>query len=95
MLPHVLALNAPAAPAAERRIATALSATSALDGLLALRQRLGGPVALRDLGLEESQIPDAVAAILPVVPPSNPAPVTADDLDRLLRAAWAGAAPHS
>jgi alcohol dehydrogenase class IV len=95
VLPHVLALNAPAAPAAERRIATALSATTALDGLLALRERLGGPVALRDLGLEESQIPDAVAAMLPVVPPSNPAPVTADDLDRLLRAAWAGAAPHS
>ena len=33
VLPHVLAFNAPNAPAAERRIAAAFDAPSALDGL--------------------------------------------------------------
>ena len=31
---------------------------------------------------------------LPAVPPSNPRPVTAADLERLLYAAWAGADPR-
>ena len=93
VLPHVLALNAPAAPDAERRIAEALGADDALGGLLALGRVLDAPTALRDFGFEESQVTDAVDAILPVVPRSNPAPVTAAGLERLLRAAWAGDPP--
>jgi maleylacetate reductase len=31
--------------------------------------------------------------MLPAVPPSNRRPVTAEDLRRLLRAAWSGADP--
>jgi maleylacetate reductase len=94
VLPYVLALNAPAAPEAERRIATAFNSATALEGLQALRQRIDAPRALRDYGFEESQIPDAVEAILPVVPESNPVNVTRDDLTRLLRSAWEGAEPR-
>lgn len=94
VLPHVLALNGAAAPAAEARIARAFDAPSGLEGLLSLGDRLGAPRALRDLGLDEAAMPDAVTAILPVVPASNPAPVTSEVLERLLRRAWQGADPR-
>jgi maleylacetate reductase len=100
VLPYVLALNAPAAPDAERRIATAFNSTAlnaggALDGLLALKQELNAPHALADYGFAEDSIPEAADAILPSVPPSNPRPVTAADLRALLRAAWSGADPKT
>ncbi len=94
VLPHVLALNAPAAPDADARLAAAFGSRTGLEGLEALRARVGAPRALRDVGLAETDLPDAAAAILPFVPPSNPVPVTVDDLERLLRAAWEGAAPR-
>jgi alcohol dehydrogenase class IV len=93
VLPYVLAFNGPAAPDATARIASAFGAVSALEGLQALRAALHAPRALRDYGLTEADIPAAAAAILPAVPPSNPRPVTAADLERLLYAAWAGADP--
>jgi alcohol dehydrogenase class IV len=94
VLPYVVALNVAGAPDAERRIAAALNSPSALEGLQALRAQLDAPRALRDYGFEESMIPDAAAAILPVVPDSNPVTVTTADLERLLRQAWEGADPR-
>lgn len=94
VLPYVLAFNAPAAPEAERRIAGAFGTRRAIDGLQDLRRELGAPRALRDYGFTEDAIGEAADAILPAVPPSNPRPVTADDLRRLLRAAWSGADPR-
>ena len=88
VLPHVLALNAPHAPEAERRLAAALGASSAVAGLADLYERLDAPRSLRDLGLREDQVADAAAAILPAVPPSNPATVSRAVLEDLLRAAW-------
>ena len=93
VLPYVLAFNGPAAPAAERRIAAAFGAASALDGLVALKRELNAPHALADYGFTAESVPEAAAAILPSVPPSNPRPVTAEDLRRLLLAAWSGADP--
>ncbi|TFD31317.1 maleylacetate reductase [Cryobacterium cryoconiti] len=93
VLPHVVELNAPAAPEAEARIAGALGSPTAVEGLLALRDRVQGPTALRDVGLKEPDVARAVALILPTVPASNPCAVTPDDLTRLLRNAWAGTAP--
>jgi len=99
VLPYVLAFNAPAAPEAEKRIALSFgteafgTGATAIDGLQALRQELDAPRALRDFGFTEDAIPDAADAILPAVPASNPRPVTAEDLRRLLRAAWSGADP--
>lgn len=93
VLPYVLAFNAPAAPEAEKRIATALDAAGAIDGLQQLRDQLSAPQALRDYGFNQRDINNAVDAILPVVPPDNPRPVAASDLHRLLTAAWQGADP--
>jgi len=93
VLPYVLAFNGPAAPDAEQRIAAAFGSATASDGLQALKQQLNAPRALQDYGFAEDAIAEAADAILPSVPPSNPRPVTADDLRALLRAAWSGAAP--
>jgi alcohol dehydrogenase class IV len=94
VLPYVLAFNGPAAPEASSRIAAAFGTHAALEGLQALREKLDAPRALRDYGLAEADIPAAAAAVLPSVPPSNPRPVSASDLETLLHAAWAGAEPQ-
>jgi alcohol dehydrogenase class IV len=93
VLPYVLAFNAVAAPDAAQRIAAALGADDASAGLADLRAALRAPRALRDVGLREEDLPAAVEAVLPAVPPSNPRPVDAAALTRLLRAAWAGDDP--
>ena len=93
VLPHVLALNAPQVPAADARLAAAFGSPTGLAGLQRLRAELDAPRALRDHGFREEDIPDAVAAVLPVVPPSNPTPVTTENLTALLRAVWEGADP--
>ena len=100
VLPYVLAFNGPAAPDAEHRIAAAFNGagfgdSSALDGLVALKQELNAPHALADYGFTEDSIAAAAEAILPSVPPSNPRPVTAADLRALLRAAWSGSDPRT
>lgn len=90
VLPDVLALNAPHAPDAERRLAEAFGAPSASAGLRALYDELDPPRTLRELGLSEAQAVEAAAAVLPVVPESNPAPADLEVLETLLRSAWAG-----
>jgi alcohol dehydrogenase class IV len=93
VLPYVLAFNAGAAPDAAARIAAALGSADALTGVLDLREALDAPRALRDVGLRAADLPAAAEAILPAVPPSNPRPVDAAALSRLLHAAWAGDDP--
>jgi maleylacetate reductase len=90
VLPYVLAFNAAAAPEAEARIAAAFGSTRAIDGLQRLRGQLDAPRALRDYGLTEASIPEAVRLSLAAIPASNPRTVTADNLTTLLMAAWAG-----
>jgi alcohol dehydrogenase class IV len=90
VLPHVLALNAPHAPEAERRLAAAFGAATAVQGLAALRTAVDAPRALRDHGMPEDGIARAVPAILAAVPAGNPAPVTEENLTALLCAAWRG-----
>ena len=91
VLPYVLAYNAPAAPDAVARVAAAVGDTDAVAAIESLNTH--GPRALKDVGLAEADLPAAVAAVLPAVPPSNPRPVDAAALERLLRAAWSGADP--
>ena len=94
VLPYVLAFNGVAAPDASARIAGALGSIDALSGVLDLRDDLAAPRALRDIGLREEDLPAAVEAALPAVPPGNPRAVDAAALTRLLRAAWAGDDPR-
>ncbi|MBG0562735.1 maleylacetate reductase [Actinoplanes aureus] len=93
VLPHVLALNAPAVPEIGLRIGRALGGDEPVAALERLRASVGAPRALKDAGFDEADIRDAAARILPVVPPSNPGPVDRRVLEALLRAAWAGETP--
>jgi maleylacetate reductase len=110
VLPYVLALNGPAAPDAERRIAAAFASagfnsagfdsagftgSNALDGLLAFKRELNAPHALAHYGFAAESAPEAAAAILASVPASNPRPVAVGDLTALLRAAATGADPRT
>jgi alcohol dehydrogenase class IV len=90
VLPHVLALNAPAVPELETRMAAAFGAGTATAGLARLRQETEAPRSLRELGVAESDLLTAVPPILEAAPPSNPVPVTAEVIDALLRAAYRG-----
>ncbi|BBG03332.1 MULTISPECIES: maleylacetate reductase and hydroxyquinol 1,2-dioxygenase domain-containing protein [Pseudonocardia] len=94
VLPHAMAYNAAAAPAAMARVAEALGVADAPSGVYDLVVRAGGPTALGDLGLAESDI--AVAAGIAVEKPyPNPAELTRDGIEGLLRDAWAGQRPRS
>jgi alcohol dehydrogenase class IV len=93
VLPYVLALNAPAVPDLDARMAGALGARSALAGLMRLRDEVDAPRSLADLGLDEAGIASAVRPILEVAPASNPVPVTPAVVEVLLRAAWEGSEP--
>lgn len=101
VLPHVLAFNAPSVPDAARRIADALGerssgadpAAAASEALRRLREVTHAPAALRDLGMPEDGIPEAVERILTVAPTDNPTPVTRASLTHLLQDAWHGATP--
>jgi maleylacetate reductase len=89
ILPHVLAFNAPFAPAAAERISDALGGE-----LGALIRALDAPRALRDYGFAESDIPEAASLALAAIPESNPRQVTQRNLEALLHKAWAGDIPE-
>jgi len=92
MLPHVAAYNASFAPKAMSRVAHALGAENAVSGLFALNRSLGAPVALRDLGLPETGIGQAVDLIMRDQY-ANPQPPEHAALVEILRRAWVGEAP--
>lgn len=83
VLPRVVAFNAPAAPAAMNRIAGALGAPAAAEGLRALVEALGLSLSLRELGLRDEDIPQAAELVVSGAYP-NPRPATAEDVRRLL-----------
>lgn len=95
VLPYVLAFNSSAAPEATARIAAALGVDSAIEGLARLYHVLDAPRALRSVGMEEKNIPEAAALAVATIPASNPRYVTTENLEALLRAAWAGEPPSS
>ena len=92
VLPHVLAFNAPGATSAAARIGRALDTADPVTGLQSLSKRVGIPTGLRDIGLRNDQLDEAVALIEPAVPADNPVPVTMVALRSLLEAAWSGEA---
>jgi maleylacetate reductase len=95
VLPYVLALNAPAVPELDARLGEAFGAGSGLAGLQRLRAATHAPRSLRDLGLAQGDLADAVAPILEAAPPSNPVPVTAQVIETLLRRAFDGSDPDA
>jgi maleylacetate reductase len=94
MLPHVAAFNAPAARDAMHRAARALGADDAAGALYDLRESLGCPASLRELGMMQGQL-DAAADRVVESPYANPRPFHVEDVRALLRDAWAGRRPSA
>ncbi|MEP7242515.1 MAG: maleylacetate reductase [Gammaproteobacteria bacterium] len=92
VLPHAVAYNAAAAPEAMRRIASALGATDAAQGLFDLNLSIGACVALKDIGMPEEGIGRAVELAM-ANQYYNPAPLRADAIRQLLTNAWEGKRP--
>jgi alcohol dehydrogenase class IV len=92
ILPHAAAYNAPAVPEAMARVARALGATDAVDGLFALAQSTGAPLALRDIGMPEDGL-DNAATLATENPYWNPRPFDRAAIRSLLDDAWRGRRP--
>lgn len=92
VLPHAVAYNSAAAPEAMERIARALGARSAAEGLYDLAVSLGAPISLQTLGLRREQL-DQAADLAVQNPYYNPRPVTRDGIRELLHNAFEGRRP--
>lgn len=92
VLPHAAAYNRYAAPVALDRVAGALSADDAAEGLYDLAVRLDAPTSLRDLGLDASSL-DRAADLAVASPYWNPRTVDRADVRRLLDDAYHGRRP--
>lgn len=93
VLPHALAYNNEAAPEAMQRIARALDATAAAEGVYELGQDLGVASGLREIGLKESDL-DRACEVALANPYWNPRAIEAVSLRALLQRAWEGSRPR-
>ena len=93
VLPHAAAYNAEADPTAMQTIARALGAESAPTGLYELGHAVNANMALRNLGLAESDL-DRAADLAVQNPYWNPRPIERDAIRELLERAWAGNPPE-
>ena len=92
VLPHALAYNAPLVPDAMVRIARAIGASDAAQGLYDLARRLNAKLALRDIGMPESGI-DRAAELAVTNAYWNPRPLERNAIRDLIAHAWSGTAP--
>jgi len=92
VLPHATNFNAPAAPEAMARVARALGAADAANGLWDLESRLGLPMKLSDLGMTAEGI-ERAARIACETPYPNPRPLAYEGVLALLSDALAGRRP--
>lgn len=93
VLPHATAYNAEAAPDAMARICRALGGVSdAAAGLYDLAVSLGAPTQLKQIGLREQDLAQAVE-IACSSPYWNPRPIEADGIKQLLANAFIGRRP--
>jgi maleylacetate reductase len=97
VLPHALAYNQAEATVAFERMSRALQATarglSVPQAMYDLAHEHGAPVALRDLGLTEDQLTQALELALQNQYP-NPRPLQREPLQELLYNAWSGVRPQ-
>jgi alcohol dehydrogenase class IV len=93
VLPHALAYNASAAPAAMARVARALGVADAAQGLHALARSLSAPVSLAAIGMPGDGL-DRAADLAVQTPYPNPRPLDRAALRSLLQRAFDGAAPR-
>jgi alcohol dehydrogenase class IV len=92
VLPHALAYNAKAAPAAMQRIATALGGHDAAQSVYDLAQGAGAGMALKAFGLRSADLDRACDIALQNRYP-NPRPLEAQAIRQLLQDAFDGVRP--
>ena len=92
VIPHATAYNRDFAPEAMTRIARALDARDAAEGIYDLIGRIGAPRALKDIGMPADGIDKAVDLALTQRYP-NPRPLEREALRQLLQRAYEGARP--
>jgi len=91
VLPHSIAYNAKAAAAQLQPLADLFGGNIG-TGLYEFARSIGAPMALKTLGLQESQL-DQAADLAVKNPYWNPQPVERDAIRSLLQRAWEGAVP--
>jgi alcohol dehydrogenase class IV len=94
VLPHAMAYNAPSVPVAASRIARALGADNAAQGLFDLARGLGARLALRDLGMPRDGI-ERAADIAVKNAYWNPRELKRDAIRDLIARAWDGEPPKA
>lgn len=92
VLPHALAYNAPAIPEVMTRLQAVLGPNPA-DALQKLGHEVGAPRSLRDLGMAEACVDEAVTRAL-ANPYWNPRQLEVAPLRALISRAWAGDGPR-
>nr|ART90410.1 alcohol dehydrogenase [uncultured bacterium] len=92
VLPHALAYNTPAVTDALKIMERALGGGDVPAKLYDMTKSSGATVALKDLGMAESDIPVVVQAVMSK-PYANPVPLSAGAIEKLLRNAWGGVRP--
>jgi len=95
VLPHAFAFNEPTVPEIAGRIARAVGTDGrASEGLYALNRRIEAPDALKDIGMREEDLDEAVALCLQEVPDDNPRqPVVEAGMRAILEGAFYGGPP--
>ena len=94
VLPHAIHFNAEAVPELLTPITKILGGDAPGLSLWRFAQEIGSPMALKDLGLAESDL-DRAAEIATRNPYWNPREITRDGVRELLQDAWSGEAPGS
>jgi alcohol dehydrogenase class IV len=94
VLAHAMAYNAPAVPDVAERIARALGAADAAQGLYDLARSLQAKLALRDIGMPKAGI-DKAADLAVTNAYWNPRPLERGAIRDLIARAWAGEAPRT
>jgi alcohol dehydrogenase class IV len=92
ILPHATAYNRDAAPEAMRRIASALAARDAAQGIFDLIEAIGAPKALKEIGLPADGL-DRAAQLATQNPYYNPRPIEYAGIRELLQNAYEGRRP--
>jgi maleylacetate reductase len=93
ILPHAVAYNYAAAPEAMQRVERAMESAHAAKGIYDLMKRLGAPLALKDIGMRETDL-DRAADLATQAPYYNPRPPDRAGIRDLLDAAFHGRRPQ-
>jgi maleylacetate reductase len=97
VLPHAVAFNEPAIPEVMERVAGALGKwgkNGAATGLYDLTESIKAPTTLKDIGMKEENLDQAVGLVLAAVPEDNPRPMDEAGVRNILENAYAGRRPE-